>query len=106
MPIVETLATLQDLQETDEERLKAHFEPLAKFQSLDEASQQHFLTYLKNINSIDVVEGEEILSAFELLTSQFDEHLYAYMETMLQLDKSQQLFQKRVLKRKLVEAKL
>ena len=52
-----------------------------------------------------MVDGEEILTAFELLTSQFDEHLYAYMETMLQLDNTQQLFQKRVMQRKLTEAK-
>ena len=90
---MELLSTLQDLQgEASEDKVRAHFDPLTRFQSLDEESQQHFLTYLKNINSIDAVDGEEILSAYELLTSQFDDHLYAYMETMLQLDGTQQLF--------------
>lgn len=77
-----------------------------KFQVIDQRAQQHFLTYLNNISSIDVVDGEEILTAFEYLTSRFDDHLQNFLDVHLWLERSLQVYHKRVLQKSVTDAKL
>ena len=62
-------------------------EALKRLREADEAGREVFMTYLKNIETINVVEGkEDILTAFEFQTSVFDEYLlnHALLMNMIQ----------------------
>ena len=70
------------------------------------AAKQLFFTYLSNIDSIDVIEGEETLTAFEQLTIFFDQYLCQMLQVEDWVQKAEQAFQNRILKKVVATAKL
>ena len=89
----------------DEESMP-HFKTLKKFQERDVAAKQLFFQYLENIDSIDVVEGEDMLTAFEFVTSLFDNYLCRLIQVKDYVDRSEQSFQNQVLAKTVADVKL
>lgn len=91
--LFELLSTLPEFNQTsDEGALADQFEPFLQFQKLDTEAKQAFLGYLKSIDSIDVLEGEETLSNFECLTSFFDQYLCNFIYAHFWAQTTQQMF--------------
>lgn len=85
--MLDTLLARNDLHTTDEE--DAHFKTLLEFQQGDQDGKQLFFNYLSNIESIDVIEGEESLTGFECVSSFYDEYLCHLVQVMDWVQKSE-----------------
>ena len=83
-----------------------HFKRLIKFQEKDTTAKQLFFNYLENIESIDVVEGEDMLTAFEFVTSIFDTYLCQLIQVKDWVERSEQAFQTQVLSKIVADSKL
>ena len=102
------MEALQDVIENYEQELESmsHYKRLIKFQERDVTAKQLFFQYLENIDSIDVVEGEDMLTAFEFVTSTFDTYLCHLIQIKDWITRSEEAFQSSVLAKIVSDSKL